>query len=526
MLTFINEYLRSNTLGDKLSLFFLQHNEHRIAYVRMWTLISYKVNGEVNFNFISFIGNLSLVGIAAIFFKKFKETENNLLLFFPILILIFNLTSWENITYPLATTSNFTVYFFILLSLYFLTLDTKYKRINILYAALFFIAAIYTQGGGMFLFPVSIMILLYKKEYKNLIIYSLFTSLFVLGYFYGYSSYGQNRPITETIIESRELIFQFVFAFIGNAFNFYRIFTENVDQSILTTTIIGSLFFLGFLFLTYKKYYEKNLFIYSILLLVIALSFVTAISRIHLGIETASAPRYRINGIIFTSALYVCLVEIFNLNKKKYVATIITLSLIYFYFFSYKQYEYMLIREKQTIVGILAFNSGNNTLLNGDKLQVMMNSETLIESKNLKTFTLPGNMEFLYRYPISKEVKSNIFESNTGLPLIYSVETVLELKDDYFIDGWAFIEGLNTTTQRVFIGIKNKNDYFPKYFTTIQASKFDLNPYFKKTNLEKGGYTGRIRKSEVQMGENEVYLMVLNHTDVVIMKTDKIITKN
>src|SRR4030095_1165608 len=121
ILAFINSYITTTSYGGKLKLMFDQANEHRIVYDRVWTIISYKIFHAINFNFLSLIGNLSLVGIAILFFNKFRRLGKPLYLFIPITVLLFNFASWENITFTMAGLSNFTVFLFILLSLHFLT---------------------------------------------------------------------------------------------------------------------------------------------------------------------------------------------------------------------------------------------------------------------------------------------------------------------------------------------------------------------------------------------------------------------
>ena len=246
ILDFINKIISTDSYTEKIKLIFSQHNEHRIVYDRIWTIISYKLQRNVDFNFLSFIGNLSLLGIAIILFKRFVLLQKHVLLFFPITIFIFNLSLWENVTFAMATLSNFTVYLFIFISLSFITSNTLDKKINIYLSILFFFLATLTQGGGLFLLPVSLLILLYKKEYYNFLIYVAFSVILLVMYFYDYQKPSQNLDLITSIIHYKHNIIFFAFAFLGNAFNYYLIYTNNVEYSILFTTILGAIFFLLF----------------------------------------------------------------------------------------------------------------------------------------------------------------------------------------------------------------------------------------------------------------------------------------
>ena len=78
LLDFINKYLESNNFSEKIKLLFAQHNEHRIFYDRMFTLLSYKLIGTVNFTFLATIGNLSLIVICLIFYKIFNNLKRRI----------------------------------------------------------------------------------------------------------------------------------------------------------------------------------------------------------------------------------------------------------------------------------------------------------------------------------------------------------------------------------------------------------------------------------------------------------------
>ena len=103
ILAFINSYITTPSYGGKLKLMLDQANEHRIVYDRVWTIISYKIFHAVNFNFLSLIGNLSLVGIAILFFNKFRRLGKPLYLFIPVTVLLFNFASWEKLPFAIGS---------------------------------------------------------------------------------------------------------------------------------------------------------------------------------------------------------------------------------------------------------------------------------------------------------------------------------------------------------------------------------------------------------------------------------------
>jgi|SRR6218665_1021841 len=523
LLDFIDKCISTDSLSEKAGLIFAQHNEHRIVYDRIWTILSYKISDSVNFTFLALLGNLSLIGIAFLFFRKFKNLNKELLLFFPVTVLLFNISSWENMTFAMATLSNFTVIYFALLSLYYLSSETLVKKKNLFLGILFFALAILTQGGGLFLFPLSVLILVYKKEYKNILIYLTFTLPMVFLYFYDYKSPGSSKGIVSSLIEYNFEIIPFLFAFLGNATNYYLIYTGSLKNSTVLSLIFGVIFFLVFIYITYKKYYKQNLFIYSVLLFFIISACVTSVSRVSFGLDAAGASRYRINGIIFLIALYFWLIETYNL-KKLYITITLVVTVGYFYFFSLKQVEYLDVRQKQTYTGVLMQNIGISTYLNGDKNDVTIYNMLLNNAKNSETYCLPSNEDILDYFPYGNEHSLKPLKLSTN-DLAYNIDTITELNDSYLVEGWAFLGDENTCGQKVYVGVTNGLDNTAIFYSTKQYSRYDVNTFFKKNNLRFAGYLGRIRKNDLKSGENKISLMIEVNGMTKTVLTDKKIIK-
>ena len=67
---FTNSYMNSDCFADKLHLIFSQHNEHRIVFNRVLTLIIFYTKGNIDLRILIWIGNLSLLGIAFLLLKS------------------------------------------------------------------------------------------------------------------------------------------------------------------------------------------------------------------------------------------------------------------------------------------------------------------------------------------------------------------------------------------------------------------------------------------------------------------------
>ncbi|MFN3752793.1 hypothetical protein [Flavobacterium sp.] len=520
ILDFLNKCISTDSFSEKIKLIFSQHNEHRIVYDRIWTIFSYKFHMYVNFTFLAFIGNLSILAIGLFFFRKFLCLKTSLFLFVPISVLLFNLSNWENMTFAMAGMSNFTVLLFVILSLNFIAKDTLSTKKNIIIAILFFYLALLTQGGGIFILPVSILILLFKKEYKNILVYSLFVLPILIAYFYGFHR-PQNTGLFTTLVEYNVKILVFVFAFLGNAFNYFLIYTNVVDQSFYVTAVIGFLLFVLFLYISKTKYYKKNLFNYSLMLFVVISSFVTAVSRVSFGLETAGASRYRINGIIFCISLYYWFIESNPKLNKRQIWTLSVITVFYFFYINLNQYEYLYFRKNQTLLGILHFNSDDQSRLNGDKSMVEAYGSMISESSTLDVYHFPDDQYLETTFPFSRIVENKMEETKGPNNISYSVDGINKIKDSYLIDGWAFLDGISTSGQEVYIGLKDIIQTEPKFYTTKQVQRFDLNPYFKKWNLNNGGFFCRIYTDKLDKGEYKIFVLVKTKEETKQIETDK-----
>jgi len=96
-----------------------QHNEHRIVWFRLLVVLNHYLFGSVSITPFVLLGNLGLLGIAAVLYRSFNIKENKLLYFVPMVLLLFvPVVKMHN--FGMATFVNITVIFFVYLCLCFL----------------------------------------------------------------------------------------------------------------------------------------------------------------------------------------------------------------------------------------------------------------------------------------------------------------------------------------------------------------------------------------------------------------------
>jgi len=531
VLQFLDQYVSTHSWLEKLRLIFAQHNEHRIVFSRLWSIISFKIQHQVNFNVLSFIGNLSLVGMGLIFLRKFLRLNLSLVLFFPVTVFLFNLASWENMTFAVCALANFVVHLFILLSLASLTAPDPGRK-KVVVACIFFFAAFLTQGAGLALFPISLLILLYKREYKNLLLYIGMTGLVLLFYFYGFHKpQGTTLDILFRDFKVRTILF--VFAFLGNAFDYFLVFTNDSQESISFTAVIGALFFLLFIHITRQKYYKKNPFNYSVMLFIIITAALAAVNRSWMGLEIAGASRYRINGCIFCIALYFWLIETYSdrwllvprsTRTRLATATLLLLAGWYFVSINLKHYEYLSVREETVYLEMLCTRTGAPSIAYPNNPETPTQRHLIDWSNQLHIYYMPGEKEINTYFPFSRKL-APADPGHSDIEMQRSIHGIYRTGNDYLIDGFAFLQGKSTNHQQVFVGLKNQADSAPVFFTSKQIPRFDLNPFFHSILLKNGGFRARIHADELKPGENTVWLRVAVDDQVKTIETDSKLVK-
>lgn len=159
---FLFNFDQESTLTGKLYQLFRQHNEHRIVFDRLVSLLDYQLFSRLNYVHLMLVGNLSLVGLLLIFTAALRRSRpdlsgQSLLYAVPVAWLLFNLSQWENMFWGMAALQNFSVVLWVIAAFYFLSYTTNWR--------LAFVAgmlATITSGNGLMVWPLGFLILLLR----------------------------------------------------------------------------------------------------------------------------------------------------------------------------------------------------------------------------------------------------------------------------------------------------------------------------------------------------------------------------
>lgn len=333
LIDFINNWIKTNSFSEKVALLFEPHNEHIIFTTKLIFLLYYKILGPLNFIHLSFIGNLTILGIFYIIKSQLPQSFNKrTLIIIMITSILFQYGSAESMLWAMAAISNYSVLLYVLITLVLLRReDIRSFILAVIFATL----AAYTQGNGLVIFIIGVLYLLSQRRYLFLVFWVFIAIGVYSAYFQGFTIV-ENHSNPFNYLANLGTIVLYAFAFLGSAFGIggshYPILST---VFLVPTIIIGASLVLITIFFFYKKTYKDgNIFIWINLFIIIT-SFLTALSRNNFGLSQALVSRYHINSSLIIISTIILLVQYFEANKIKNPFPKIKIRLITYFFVIY-----------------------------------------------------------------------------------------------------------------------------------------------------------------------------------------------
>ncbi len=406
---FIVEFQNANGFIPKLQTFFKQHNEHRIAFDRFFTLIVFWIHDSIEYRWLMWIGNFTLLGVLLIFYKIFKKQKLSIAYFVPIPFILFQLQLWENTFWGMASMQNFGIIFFIFLLIYLISSEKKTHFYSALLVALF---ATYTSGNGITIFPVCLFLLVLQRRFKDVFVFSSISIILVFLYFYHYK-FPENNPSLDGI-GIRKIATGF-FMFLGSVLDLI----PNASQSQKLTILGGAIFLITGLIIAiylifnsklFKKQRNLNhteLFIVGSLMFLIGTSIVVTLTRISYGEAGLLTSRYKIYSILLLITFYIAFISKIHTNDSNWLPlTLIFMAICFNFVANYTNFKEVVNFRNQLI------SFGNNWKLDKNIVSVkptinLYESPKLGIESNLQEIESPIKNAPIWNDSIFKYVNSD-----------------------------------------------------------------------------------------------------------------------
>jgi len=296
VLRFLTDY-KAASFSDKLSLLFLQHNEHRIFSSRLVYVVYNFLFGYINFRHLIFIADSQVAFIFLIIVSLIKKLlpDNWFLPSLAASMCLFDINNWENANFAMAGMQNYGVIFLCCLSIW---LYTKYKKAFIALAVLCQAICMFSSGNGI---VASAFVAAFTILSKNRVKAICGTLTFLVSaplYFLHYNSPASGHPATDM----GKIIPYFL-----DLFGSHVIFNNDKLQMIVGFILVVALIF--FQPVTKKlKIKDGTLPLLCVLGFLVSSMVVTAIFRCNVPGIPANSSRYLIYSNFVVALLFVFIV--------------------------------------------------------------------------------------------------------------------------------------------------------------------------------------------------------------------------
>lgn len=192
----VNLKLAHLTPRQLLTTVFYPHGEHVIVFARLTAMIDYLLEGELNFRTLFFVGNSTLLGTAWLLYRMARQDGLSVPQTVPMFYLLFQPQYYENtITWAICALQHIPALFFAFWAFYLLS---RSSARSFLFSLPLAFLAIFSNGNGLAVLVAGFLIVLLRRQPKQLIVWLVFTAL--CGWLYHYlSQFSAAAPVSQNL---------------------------------------------------------------------------------------------------------------------------------------------------------------------------------------------------------------------------------------------------------------------------------------------------------------------------------------
>ncbi len=293
VLAFLNGYVALHGFRARL-LFFVssQHVHYKLYFEHLVFLAELRLTGHINFILLQQFGNLFVLFTAGVLWLLFKPPArrfaDRLLLFAPVILLLFAPRYGDTLNWAMGSLQNLTVVFFALLALALLDRETTPAFVG---ACASMICAICSSGNGFFLALVGLPFLWERRQRRRMLLWALCALAMAGLYAYHFRVEQMQSPTTQS--HPGIILVLFPLSFLAGA-------AGRVKICILLGTL--ALAFAGYLVAKGWRKSDPATF-YAVMFIIITAAGVD-LTRYQFGLAAALALRYCIYSQLLACLLY------------------------------------------------------------------------------------------------------------------------------------------------------------------------------------------------------------------------------
>jgi hypothetical protein len=312
ILAFLNEMATSNTLPQRVSLFFAsQLGEFKLFFLHGVCCLQLGLFGHINFFILGTIANGFVLLLALLLWKMFQphreDYADRLVLFIPVSWLIFQIGYWDDLDWATPGLQHVVVLLFSFASIWLLFRET---RLSFWAAMGMLVLAVASDGNGLLLVPVGLTILVVRRHYARILGWLAASAACIALYCYHYTEVpapgGLHRSIVSVALGLHP---GHVLACMGNATAFILPFQAS-------SFVLGGLLCLFFAWMVLRGYVRRNPCVSCCVLFLLLTVTGIAGFRSDFGVTLLLVPRYTIYSTLLLIFAWYAVVEEFLQHRK------------------------------------------------------------------------------------------------------------------------------------------------------------------------------------------------------------------
>ncbi len=489
---FLVKYLQSSTLSEKVSLSIEQHNEHRLLFTRLVTLVVYFFTGKLNYLFYICLSNIMLFSIGILIYRMVKENMKKAISAFLITLLLCNGQHLETSLWAMSGLANIGILFLAFVSLY--CMISENQKLNTA-GFLLSVLTIFSNGNGMFITLPAFICLVLQRRRKTYITYAIIVSISIILYFFNYVKPARTDIHIVELIRNIPQILINLCTFVG--LNFW------IPSFKMISILIGVFCLSVYLWGIWKKWYQTNMFCYACLTFLYFNAGAVAILWLTNGV--AGALRYRIySSLILTLTVILLLVNHNNkfLSFKKYIYLLTSFVLV----FNLSSVIYV---QKEIKRSDFKKKSVYNWHNKGKRLATWSDSSSekaipyLKQAEHMGLYKMP-------QYPLSKYVAS-IKEKAVGstmqvYKMPYQIENISQRDGYLLIEGWVYLKDKSMNFSNIYICLFNQEKQY--ILTSLAERRYDLKINIPLDRIEHCGFFTVVDRREIKTGNYQIGILI------------------
>ena len=324
ILGFLNAFVTTRGFASRLFLFLAsEHVQYKLFFEHAVLVAELGLTGHVNFFFLQQLGNLFVLPLVFVLWLGFRPPTssfaNRLLLFTPVVLLLFSPRYTDTLNWAMGSLQNLTVIFFSLLCLYLLCLQHKAAFPAACVAMVFAVAS---SGNGFFLALTALPLLLQQGQRARAVIWS--GIIFCLGLLYSYhyvlnrmpTASGERHPVLNILL--------FPFVFLGAAALRWKL------------SLLLALLLLGLAaFMAAKRWRRLDPMTFYLMIFIVITALGVGVTRHNFGLNAALTSRYSIYSQLLLALLYMAALHLGidrllpSMQRRFALASLAAIALIY-----------------------------------------------------------------------------------------------------------------------------------------------------------------------------------------------------